>query len=143
MNVHSRDSQGHQLNGDGAWVVNFAKNQGVEDYRFHDGPFPLFAFNLQRYDIGETFELNSRDRVRVECCAALNCAVLCDLSLSLIFLASIAARAQLPPVAFPPPAHPTVARVQRARGERAPAIGVGLPHQRHVRRQGHLPGNRH
>jgi hypothetical protein len=42
-----------------------AKNMAVEDYRFHDGPFPIFAFSLQRYDLGQAYELNSRDRVRI------------------------------------------------------------------------------
>ena len=63
IRVQARNHGDRPYMGDGEWVVNHAKGQAVQDIRFHDGPIPVFAYMLFRYDLGKSYEIDSHDRV--------------------------------------------------------------------------------
>eukprot|EP00047_Mylnosiga_fluctuans_P002627 m.225266 g.225266 ORF g.225266 m.225266 type:complete len:192 (-) comp11239_c0_seq1:44-619(-) len=62
IHIEARNQDERPLQGDGHWAVDFAKNEASEFYDIQSGSFPVHVLNLQRYDLGKTFELSSRDQ---------------------------------------------------------------------------------
>lgn len=60
VGVESHDHDSH-LFGEGVWGIDQPANKGVEDYRLRSGIHEVRSYTLQRFDIGEVFEIDSID----------------------------------------------------------------------------------